>query len=318
MRPLASRAAAPHPSPVDLHARPYREDDYWCVRTFLRRIHDGTRDLGAWDVARWDYWRWHGTLNCGDPGPDETCTVWETSTGELVGAVHGEARGAAFFQVDPAARTPDLDAAMVAAAEARVTADGRLVVWVPDSDPAWADTLARRGYARSGSVEHVRVRVLDAHLPEPRVADGYRIRPLGGDEDFPARGELSLRVFHPVPDGSTAMSADDYQNIQRCPLYRRDLDLVAEADGGDLAAFATFWFDDVTRTLTIEPVGTDAPHRRRGLGRALLLEGMRRGRWMGAATARVGSSEGGAHDLYASVGLRTAERLVAWGRDTAR
>lgn len=303
---------------MDLRARRYGEDDFWRVRAFLRRLRpDGAANLGAWDVVRWDYWRWHGVLNVGDPGPDETCTLWETPGGEIVAAVHAESRGEAFFQADPAARSPTLDAALLAAAEERVAVNGRLIVSVPASDDVWTDLLERAGYERTEVAEHVRVRDLRDPLPEPEVAAGYRIRPLGGDEDFPARGELSLRVFHPTPDGSTAMSADGYRNIQRCPLYRRDLDLVAEAEDGSLAAFATFWFDDVSRMLSIEPVGTDASHRRHGLGRALLLEGMRRGRWMGATTAHVGSYGPGAHDLYASVGLETAERLVAWRRGVA-
>lgn len=134
------------------------------------------------------------------------------------------------------------------------------------------------------------------------------------DEDFPARGEISLRVFHPVPDGSIAMTHDEYRNIQRAPLYRRDLDLVAESPDGELAGFAGIWFDDVTRTAQVEPMGVDAAHRRRGVGRALLLEAMHRAARLGAEVAYVGSYSGPAHALYESVGLRTIERLVAWRR----
>jgi mycothiol synthase len=301
---------------MQIQRRDYRSaEDFWRVRAFLRRLLLGSElHPTAWHVLRWDYWCTHGVDNCGDPGPDGTTTLWETPAGELVAVVNPEGRGEAFLQVDQGRRTLELEAEMLAVAEDRLTDGGRLRVWAAASDHAWADLLRQSGYAPTDAEEHVRARPLGSPLPRPSIAPGYRIRPLGGDEDFPARGELSLRVFHPVPDGSTAMSADDYRNVQRGPLYRRDLDLVAVAGDGSLAAFATFWFDDVTRTVQIEPVGTDAPHRRLGLGRALLLEGMARARWLGATIAYVGSYEPLAHGLYASAGLETVERMVGWRR----
>jgi GNAT superfamily N-acetyltransferase len=292
------------------------EDDFWAVRGLLRRLLVEADFLPAtWGVLRWDYWRWHGVLNCGSPPPEELVTLVEDDAGALIGLINAEDRGEAFLQLDPRARSDALEEAMLTTAEERLSGEDELLVWAPASQQAWAALLGRHGYGRTDDDEHVRMRSLLDPLPRPEVAPGYRIRALAeGDADFPARGDISLRVFHPVPDGNTAMTGAEYRNIQRCPLYRRDLDLVAESDDGSLAAFVTVWFDDVLRTATIEPAGTDAPHRRRGLGRALLLEGMARARWMGATRAYVGSYGAGAHALYESVGLQTAEHLVGWRR----
>lgn len=292
------------------------DDDFWSVRRLFRRLlAEADFHPATWGVPRWDYWRWHGVLNCGSPPPEELVTLVEDEADDLIGVVNAEDRGEAFLQLDPRCRSAWLEAAMLEAAEERLANRDGLLVWTPASDERWAALLCRRGYARTSEDEHVRMRSLRDPLPAPELAPGYRIRALAeGVEDFPARGDISLRVFHPVPDGNTAMTGEDYHNIQRCPLYRRDLDLVAEADDGSLAAFVTVWFDDVLRTATIEPAGTDAPHRRRGLGRALLLEGMARARWMGATRAYVGSYGPGAHALYESVGLRTVEHLVGWRR----
>ncbi len=49
-------------------------------------------------------------------------------------------------------------------------------------------------------------------------------------------------------------------------LYRRDLDIVAVAPGGEIAGFCTIWYDDVTRT-GYEPVGVVPEYHRRGLER---------------------------------------------------
>jgi ribosomal protein S18 acetylase RimI-like enzyme len=264
--------------------------------------------------------------------------LWEAVDGSLEAATTSDGPGTAFFQVHPAAATSELFAEMLDVAEATcsVPADPpvaaeppvpgarsvlgeaasppRLQVWVPGWDERWAGLLRRRGYEQRGTPEDLRARRLDVDLPDAPLADGYRIRPLGGDEDFPARGDLSLVVFHPEPDGSTAMCAADYRNVQRCPLYRRDLDLVAEAPDGTLAAFTTTWFDDVTRTGFFEPVGTHPDHRRRGLGRALLVEGMRRLAWYGAEIAYTSSYGTSAGGLYESVGLAVTGQLVRWER----
>lgn len=290
------------------------ESDYWRVRAFLRGLLLRNRlHLSMWHVSRWDYWRWHVLLNCEPQPMDQVVALWEADGGTLAAVLNPDNRGDAFFQVDPRHRSAALDRELLAAAEERLPApDGRLNVWVPASDAAWSELLDSAGYRPTDDVEHVRAAVLDA-LPDGDPPLGYRIRPVT-DEDFPARGDLSLRVFHPTPDGSTAMTLDEYRNIQRAPLYRRDLDLVAESTEGELAGFAGIWFDDVTRTAQVEPMGVDAPHRQRGVGRALLLEAMRRAARLGAVMAFVGSYGAAAHALYESVGLRTVERLVAWTR----
>jgi len=100
--------------------------------------------------------------------------------------------------------------------------------------------------------------------------------------------------------------------VQRAPLYRRDLDLVAVAPGGDLAAFCTLWFDDVTRTAAFEPVGTHPDHQRRGLGRALMAEGLRRVAGLGATLCTVGSYSEPAGALYASLGFIEYDLSEPW------
>jgi len=89
--------------------------------------------------------------------------------------------------------------------------------------------------------------------------------------------------------------------VQRAPLYRRDLGRVAVTPAGALAAFCAVWFDDMTRTAAFEPVGTRPGHQRRGLGRALMVEGLRCAARLGATLCTVGSYSEAAGALYASL-----------------
>ena len=185
------------------------DSDYWRVRAFLRSLllRNGLH-LSMWHVSRWDYWRWHVLLNCEPQPMEEVVTLCEAPDGSLAAVLNPDNRGDAFFQVDPRHRSA-LDREILATAEDRLTspADGHLNVWTPASDTAWSALLESTGYRPSDDVEHVRAATL-AELPVALPSSGYRIRPVT-DEDFPARGEISLRVFHPVPDGNIAMTHDE-------------------------------------------------------------------------------------------------------------
>ena len=84
--------------------------------------------------------------------------------------------------------------------------------------------------------------------------------------ELPSRSWASWRAFHSDdPDEKYDGDWSWYQNIQAAPLYRRDLDLVAIAPSGEVAAFTTTWYDDVTHSGYFEPVGTMPEHQRCGL-----------------------------------------------------
>jgi len=106
-----------------------------------------------------------------------------------------------------------------------------------------------------------------------------------------------------------------YRNIQTAPLYRRDLDLVAVAPDGAVAAFCTIWFDDVTRSAYFEPVATVPDHQRRGLGKALLTEGLRRLNRMGAVLAFVGGHSAAANGLYQSIMGSDHDLYESWMKE---
>ena len=162
-----------------------------------------------------------------------------------------------------------------------------LWVWCDAGDIQRQEILEKRGYAHTGEAdEHQWIRDLTLPIPDSPVREGYMIRSLGEASELPSRSWASYRAFHPddpVSDYDPDWSW--YLNIQSAPLYRRDLDLVAIAPGGEVAAFTTIWYDDVTRCGYFEPVGTMPEHQRHGLARSLLCEGMRRLKKMGATQA---------------------------------
>jgi mycothiol synthase len=305
---------------MKLTMRPYQgEDDYWRMRAFLRQVFLlNERQELSWQVARLDYWRWHGLENCWEGGRIENLVfLWETPGGQIAAMLNPEGRHDAFLQVHPGLRTPELEAEMLSVAEEHLGFRGpggqrKLYVWANAHDDLRQDLLTRRGYTRDDWPEYQRQRALDAPIPEAPPAPGYTVRALGDVDELPARSWASWRAFHPDAPDEEYEGWEWYHNIQRIPLYRRDLDVVAVAPGGEVAAFCTVWYDDVTRTGYFEPVGTVPEHQQRGLGKAVMCEAMRRLKRLGATLATVGGYSPAANALYTSVASAEHVLLEPW------
>jgi mycothiol synthase len=308
---------------MTLTSRPYQsETDYWRIRDFLRRVFlANDRREWSWQAYRWDYWRWHVNENIHHLPLHEIVTIWETPTGAIAAVLHPEDPGEAHFQIDPAYRTPALEAKMLTVAEDKLThtrGDGtiRLLVWAHDAHSSLPALLRARGYIPTPYRDHQRRRPLDLPIPDHPLPPGYTLRALGGAAELPARSWLSWRAFHPDEPDDKYEGWEWYRNVQRCPLYRRQLDLLAVAPDGDLAAFTTVWFDDVTRTGAFEPVGVEPTHQRRGLGKAVMAEGFRRLALLGATQAHVSSYDEPAHRLYHAMGFVAYDLSAGWRKET--
>ena len=304
--------------------RPYQsEDDYWRMRAFLREIFVlNNRLQRSWHVARLDYARWHSCLNGAHVGLEDVAWLWEID-GQLIAMLMPDGgRGEAHLSVHPELRTPELEEAMLTVAEehlAAITSDNmrQLCVWAPAPDLLRQGILTRRGYAKEHPPEYQWRRRLDGDLPSLPIAPGYAIRSLGDGLELLERCYASGLGFH---DGDIQIAVENradptwYRNIQTAPLYRRDLDLVALAPDGAIAAFCTVWFDDVTLSGYFEPVATVPAHQRRGLGKALVTEGLRRLQRMGATVASVSGYSLAANALYHSVMGNDHEVYEPWAR----
>jgi len=203
---------------------------------------------------------------------------------------------------------------MLAWAEQRSRAAGpsdgaRLRAWSFARDEVRNMLLQQRGYQRTDTFLSYRSFDLDQPLAEPRVPPGYVLRNVQGEADLDQRVAVHRDAFAP-----SRMTVAKHQAVMRAPTYRPELDLVVAAPDGTFAAFSIVWFDEANRLGVFEPVGCHSAHRRRGLGTALLREGMRRLKALGAHTAEVNGlgSESGGTLLYEATGFREVDRNYRW------
>ena len=96
--------------------------------------------------------------------------------------------------------------------------------------------------------------------------------------------------------------------MQTGPNYRLDLSIVSVAPNGDYVSFGGIWYDPLNRFGYVEPVATDPDYRRRGLGRACVLEGIRRCGELGATAAYVATDK----PFYLSFGFNKLHTCRCW------
>jgi GNAT superfamily N-acetyltransferase len=294
------------------------ENDFWKIRSFLRETFLlNNRRMINWHVARLDYWRGHLLANCNEGGSlDLSIYIWENDDGQIAAVLNIEEPGQAYLQVHPTYQTTALETEMIELAEQKLSVKRNreqvVAIWANHNDQLRKDILKRCGYAKGKWTETQWQRDLDFPVKKISVPDGYTIRSLGDVDEIPARSWASWRGFHPDEPDEAYQGWEWYYSIQRCPLYRRDLDIVAIAPSGEIASFCTMWFDDATRSAYIEPVATVPEHLRHGLARATITEGLRRLQRMGAVRALVCGFEPGPNALYASTLSPVHEKLEQW------
>ena len=282
------------------------EQDYWKIREFLRRVFilNDLREK-SWHVARWDYWYYHGVKNKIFNGSlYDSVFIWENHEKEIVSVLNPErARGEAILQIDPRVKSIELVEEMVSTAEKHLVhkssnGDDKVTFWVDGNDITFQNILLEKGYTRKGVPEHQHRVILNTQTKSTPANSRYNIRSLGDIDELPARSWLSWKVFHPNDPDDLYEGWEWYLNLQKIPLYRRDLDLVTVSYDGELVSFCTFWYDDVTRTAYVEPVGTHPEHQKRGLGRAIISEGMHRVKKLGGIIVYIGGYSDAANSLY--------------------
>lgn len=290
--------------------------DYWTVDAFLTRHHqDGNLD-GNWLEPAWEYMHAHPMLQSQHLAK---IGLWEAA-GEVVGVVHYEWQlGEAFFEFHPACRS--LRSEMLAYAEDHLAGvsqrDGRryLCAYINDNDPDFITLAQARGYIKDieGTRPLYRLEIADP-FPAIQLPPGFRLTSLAEDCDWGKVNRVLWRGFD--HEGEPPADAEELESRRRMfetPSVRPDLKIAVAAPDGSFAAFCGMFYEPVHRFAYVEPVATDPAYRRLGLGRAAVLEGVRRCVALGAGAAYVGSDQ----PFYQSLGFKKVFNSECWVKTLA-
>jgi len=185
-------------------------------------------------------------------------------------------------------------------------------MWISENDEDRIEQLEKRGFVQSpyamGYMEHP----LNTHIPEMVVPPDFTVHSLQGESDLQRRAAASFNAFRSNKDFDEYWPR--YQRFMRSPVYHPDFDLVMESADGRFASFCIIWPDPVNQIGLFEPVGTHSEFRRRGLGRAVITEGLNRLKAYGMRRAMVcvDDKNPGALQLYRAVGFEIKHQLLTY------
>ena len=304
---------------MKINTRSYRdEEDYSCIRSLLQEIYAITGPPIYCTVGELDYLRF---MCYNDPDAAiTTARLWEKADGTLIGVAwpgSPEDEEVSLF-VHP--HYHDINDDMLAWAESwylQTSLDEEdtlpLETRCLETDVSLKATLRRRGYKRTGYYDHWhKLRSLNESIPEVNLPAGYSMRHAKGTEDAERIMEVHWSAF---PHNNRTLKGRKTLML-RSPTYRPELDLVVVAPDGNFASMALVSYDERNRLGMFEPVGCHENHRRGGLTKALMCEGLRLLKGLGATVAAVGAEGDNvpSNALYESLGFRTQDYNYLWKR----
>lgn len=300
---------------MELTSRPYSgDDDLRALKEFVVTTTDAAR-TNFYHVGDLLWGMYQNTVF--DPG--QNIRLWWSEHGRLVGF--------AWFHIGRTSRSvnwvshpalPDrrlLDEQALAWAwerEAESATEGQerlLVTTALEDDADRIAFLERHGFTRSPDhMLHLR-RDLRVPIPPAELPQGVVVHPVAGVEEYEERVSIHLEVWHP-----SKVTLEAYRRLRGVSGYDPELDLVAVTPEGVFASYCICWLDPVNRIGEFEPVGTRLAYRGKGLGKAVMWEGLRRLKARGMETAIVltNSPNAAAISLYQSVGFEVENREYDW------
>lgn len=286
-------------------------EDYEKISQFLIKHYLPHNEDGNWLEPTWEYANFHPAL---DHDNKDRWQIWEDGD-EIVALAHYESwLGEGFFEFHPDYR--HLREEMLDYLEGHLAGiskkDGRryLCAYVNDCDTPLLELLQQRGYQKdSGETRPLYRFEIPEPFPQIELPDGFRLTNLAEECDWAKVHRVMWRGFnHPGEPPAAEEELISRQTMFDTPKAKRDLKIAVKAPNGDFVAFCGMFFEETNLYAYVEPVATDPDYRRLGLGKAAVLEGIRRCALLGATEAFVGSDQ----LFYKSFGFRKVFDTQGW------
>ena len=206
--------------------------------------------------------------------------------------------------------------AYVAWAETRAREAGLKHIWpfwAMDYDKVLETLMTARGFEilPADPPPPLFERALD-ELPPVQLPDGFTVQGVKGLEDGRLRASVAHAAFGYQDDLDSY--AATYAQFISSEVYDGERDLIVRSPDGQGAAACTLWFDPVNKVGLFEPVATHPDYQGKGLGKAVMAEGMSRMKAAGMERAIVGFDPGNAAALalYTSMGFQASAYFVIY------
>ncbi len=290
--------------------RPYTSEpgfteDFHRVRDFLVRINRKNPILYDFE---WGRWEWAFSLPFLDTENLSRIGVWEHD-GEIVAlATYEERPGSIYFCIDPGFHFLKTEM-LLYAKENLCSAEGELQVLINNVDEELQLIATKQGFVATQELEGNAVYDIDLDTINYSLPDDYSIISLAEDFDLVKFDRVLWRGFnHEGEPHDMEVALAERRTSISGPHLNPELCIIVVSPQGEYASYCGMWYDSETEYALVEPVATDPDFRMLGLGRAAVLEGIRRCGRLGAKQAYVGSSQ----QFYYQIGFRPVPTSTFW------
>lgn len=291
-------------------------EDYYAVREFFVAL-----GYAEFTYARWDWMTTHSYL---DKEALPKIRLWLSGEKVVAIATFDTRLGTAYCMALP--EYAYLKAQMLSYAKVHLQNEkGEITIAIADTDKDFQLEALKQGFVatpdrESDAAFYCSPEALQ-QLPETAsllppgfslvsMAERYnpyeyrRVLWKGFNHELNGEGEL---VY-------TEKDAAEVELEMRRPNVDLNLKLAVVSPDGHFVSYCGMWYDPAVGYSVIEPVATDPEYRRLGLGKAVVLEGIKRTAALGAKMVLVGSSQ----QFYYSIGMVPYQTATIWKRSSAQ
>ena len=278
-------------------------EDYFALRKFLIGLDNHNYHFGRWD--------WMITHSYLDKNGLPYIGLWEENGEIVAAATYDCGLGKAFLLILKGYRR--LWEEMLVYAKDALAKDGQFKVSIPDGDLDMQEAAMRNGFYPTQDKECDAIYPINIDKIHYTLPKGFTITSMADTYNLYQYGQVLWKGFGHEANGEGPFvpkqdELSEWDIEFKRPNCNLDLKIAVAAPNGDFVSYCGMWQDSTSKSALVEPVATDPAYRKMGLGKAAVLEAVRRCGTLGAKQAYVGSSQ----QFYYSIGFRPYATSTWW------
>ena len=282
-------------------------EDYNRVRDFLIEL-----DSHNYHFGRWDWMIMSLSSEWNDPTGLDKIGIWESERKIIGISTYDGKLGEAFLLTLKGYEQYKEE--MLLHAKANLSKDGEFRVLILDGDLEMQSIAVRNGFYATQNREWDAIYPIDLEKIKYELPMGFQITSFKDNFDLYKYGQALWKGFnHEMKEeGPFSFYWEKHSQRIKEAWSRPNIDLSLKisivAPNGDFVSHCGMWYDKRSKSALVEPVATEPAYRKMGLGKAAVLEGIKRCGELGATRAFVGSYQ----QFYYSIGFRPYAHSTWW------
>ncbi len=300
-----------------IKSRKYKNEDYEQVIKFLQDMYLNKNKYFCWLPQRWEYSEYNCNSLYLERGWDDWKNyigIWEEA-GKIIGVCHKETKYNAFLQIND--NYYNLIPELVRFAEKTIKNSEEnkdsVTIFVPETATEVSIYLKSEGYIKQPRSSSINVHNIQGEYI-PKLHSEYELVNAKNVEDALLRFNALNAGFHPS-DSFVDILPRSFEMYESAPTFKKEFEIMTRVINGELSSFSTVWYDSITKTGKLEPVCTKVNHRKKGLAKSMIIQGISLLQEAGATKVYVETSGEDLRTFYNNIGFETIEEVWPWVKE---